>query len=94
MNGVLDRLRTIPAVSAAAMISNLPYAGSNSFREFWPDGVALEQGEVRSVDYRRVTPEYFATMRIPLLAGRAFNEGDRAETTAVALVSRSVASRY
>ena len=94
MNGVLDRLRTIPAVSAASMVSNLPYAGSNSFREFWLDGVTLQPGEMRYVDYRRATPEYFATMRIPLLAGRVFNEGDREGMTAVALVSRSVATKY
>ena len=94
MNGVLHRLRTIPAASAASMVSNLPYAGSNASREFWLDGVTLQPGEVRYVDYRRVTPEYFATIRIPLLAGRAFTEGDREGTTAVALVSRSVATRY
>ena len=94
MTGVLDRMRTIPAVSAASMVSNLPYAGSNSSREFERDGVTLQPGEVRYVDYRRITPEYFATMRIPLLAGRAFNEGDRADTTAVALVSRNVVNRY
>jgi putative ABC transport system permease protein len=94
MTGVLDRLRTIPAVSAASMVSNLPYTGSNSFREFWLDGVTLQPGEMRYVDYRRATPEYFATIRIPLLAGRVFTEGDREGTTAVAVVSRSVATKY
>ena len=94
MTGVLEQLRTIPAVSSASMVSHLPYAGSNSSREFWLEGVSLQPGEVRYVDYRRITPEYFETMRIPLLAGRLFNEGDRETTTAVALVSRSVATRY
>ncbi|MGH9173187.1 MAG: FtsX-like permease family protein, partial [Vicinamibacterales bacterium] len=60
----------------------------------WIDGVTLQPGEVRRVDYRRITPEYFATMRIPLLAGRALNTGDREETQAVALISRSVVTQY
>lgn len=76
------------------MVSNLPYAGSNASREFWIDGVVLQPGEVRQVDYRRITPEYLETMRIPLLAGRPLNEGDRRDTMAVALVSRSLAARY
>ena len=76
------------------MVSNLPYGGNNSSREFWIDGVTLQPGEVRHVDYRRATPDYFATMKIPLLSGRGFNEGDRADTTPVAIISRIVADRY
>lgn len=94
INGVLDRVRTIPAVESASMVSNLPYSGGNASREFWIEGMTLQPGEVRRVDYRRITPEYFATMRIPLLAGRTLNDGDRLDTQAVAVVSRSVATRY
>ena len=52
------------------------------------------RGDVRYVDYRRITPEFFSTMRIPLLAGRLFNDADRDTTQAVAVVSRSLADRY
>lgn len=94
INGVLDKLRAIPAVSSASMVSHLPYGQSNASREFWIDGVTLQPGEVRRVDYRRVTPNYLETMRIPLLAGRALNDGDGRDTQAVAVISRSVADRH
>ena len=91
---VTDRMRAIPAVSAVAMVSNLPYSGGNATRGFWPEGVTVKDREVRQVDYRRVSLDYFDTMRIPLLAGRDFSNGDRAGTEAVAIVSRSLAERY
>jgi putative ABC transport system permease protein len=91
---VLDRMHAIPAVSEAAMISNLPYAGGNATLEFWPEGVLLKTRDVRYVDYRRASASYLSTMRIPLVSGRWFDAGDRAETQAVAVVSRSLADRY
>jgi putative ABC transport system permease protein len=94
IEGVLERVRAIPAAGSAAMVSNLPYGGGNTRREFWLEGAVLQQGEVRYVDYRRITPDYFDTMRIPLLAGRAFNDGDREQTQAVAIISSALAQRY
>jgi putative ABC transport system permease protein len=94
IEGVLERMRAVPAVTDAAMVSVLPYAGGNQSRQFWPEGVELRQGEARYADYRRVTPEYFETMGIPLLTGRALNAGDRAGVQDVAVVSRALAERY
>jgi predicted permease len=92
--GVLERVRSIPAVTHAAVTSNLPYAGGNTSRQFWPEGVTLHQSEARYVDYRRITHEYFATMRIPLIAGRLLTSADREGTPPVAVVSRALADRY
>jgi predicted permease len=94
ISGVLDRLRSIPAVNDAAMVSNIPYGGNNSSRPFRPEGEVLRESDVRNVDYRRVTPEYATTLRIPLLAGRALTSADRLDSPAVAHVSRSLADRY
>jgi putative ABC transport system permease protein len=94
INKVLDSMRAIPAVSSVSMISNLPYAGGNTMREFWPEGAVLDAREVRQVDYRRASPEYFATMRLPLVSGREFNDGDRTDTMPVAIVSGSLVERY
>ena len=91
---VLDRVRAIPAVSRAAMISNIPYAGGNTSRQFFPDGETLTASEARLVDFRRGTPGYFETLRIPLLAGRVLHDGDREGTQQVAVVSQSLVDRY
>jgi putative ABC transport system permease protein len=94
IDGVLERMRAVPAVTDAAMVSALPYAGGNQSRQFWPEGIELREGEARFADYRRVTPEYFETMDIPLLTGRGLNAGDRAGGHEVAVVSRALAERY
>jgi predicted permease len=92
--GVLERVRAIPAVSNAAVISNLPYSGGNVSRLLFPEGVTLRESEARYVDFRRATPDYFTTMRIPLVAGRGLTTADREGTEAVAVVSQSLADRY
>jgi putative ABC transport system permease protein len=92
--GVLDRVRAIPAVSRAAMVSNIPYTGGNTSRQFYPDGDTLTSSEARPVDYRRATPDYCETLGIPLLAGRSLHDGDRDGTQAVAVVSQSLVDRY
>ena len=76
---VLERVRQVPAVSSAALVNALPYGGSNNAREFYPEGVTLTPAEVRYIDYRRASPEYLATMRIPILAGRGLADSDRAD---------------
>jgi predicted permease len=76
------------------MVSTLPYAGSNTSRQLWPEGLDLRASEARNVDYRRVTPNYFTTIGIPLLAGRALNSSDRTGGQDVAVVSQSLAERY
>jgi putative ABC transport system permease protein len=91
---VLERMREIPAVSTASMVSNMPGGGNNASREFWPEGETLQPTDVRSVFYRRVSEDYFAAMRIPILAGRAFNTGDRPDSQPVAVVSRALVERY
>lgn len=91
---VLDRMRAVPAVTSVAMVNNLPYAGGNTARGFWPEGVVLESRDVRSADLRKTTPDYFSTLGIPILRGRVFNSGDRLETRPVAVVSQSVTERY
>jgi putative ABC transport system permease protein len=94
IEGVLARLGAVPAVSDVAMISNVPYAAGNQSRQFWPEGVELKPSETRSVDYRRTTPDYFATMRIPLLAGRGLTAADHPGVPDVAVVSRALVERY
>ena len=43
--------------------------------------------------FRTVSPGYFATLGIPIAAGRDFNEGDRRGAERVVIISRSVAQR-
>jgi putative ABC transport system permease protein len=94
IDGVLDRMRTIPAVSSIAMTNRLPYAGGNTRCEFWVEGVVHDSRDEDTVDCRRISAALFTTMRIPVVAGRTFNADDRRDTLPVAIVNRSLAERY
>jgi putative ABC transport system permease protein len=94
VDAVLERVRQVPAVSSAAVVSALPYGGSNTSRGFYPEGVTLAPADVRLVDYRRASPDYLPTMKIPIVAGRGLTGADRADGPPVAVVSRMLAERY
>jgi putative ABC transport system permease protein len=75
---LLQRLRATPGVIDASAINDLPLAGGG-----WAEEVTLEgrdaapSGTPLPADVNAVTPRYFHTMGIPLLAGRDFTEQDR-----------------
>ncbi|MCC7125422.1 MAG: ABC transporter permease [Acidobacteria bacterium] len=93
VSAVLERLRGMPAVETLAAASSLPYTPASG-EPILPEGVALTAAEVQVARVQRVTPAYFDALRIPLLEGRTFTDDDRADTTPVAVVSRSFAERY
>ena len=92
---VLARFRELPGVTQVASANVLPGRGSNSTRPIQVEGdPPIDASNPPSADYRTVSPEYFATLRLPVVAGRAFNERDDAKAMPVAVVSRSMAERY
>ena len=87
---VLDSVRRIPGVVAAAAASNLPMQpGMNISLHVQGRGQ-----EDESVEYRAVSPQYFSTLGIPLVAGRAFALSDSAGAPAVAIVDQAAARLY
>jgi predicted permease len=87
----LERMRGIPGVQSAAVALTLPYERplNNGFRMVDGDDHEPHPGE-----FVYSTPTYFETMRIPLLAGRAFHNSDTPERTHVVVVSESFARKY
>jgi predicted permease len=94
INGVIDSMRRIPAVTEAGLTSAIPAGFNNNARQFYPEGVELKESEARFVDFRRSTPGFFQALRIPLISGRWFDDSDRLDGLQVAVVSASVARRY
>ena len=88
---VLVKLRALPGVTSAAVISKLPLTGPNNLptqHEGHP------QHSIGGMEYRAVSPDYFQTMRIPLLQGRGFSDGDTASSTPVVVISETVARAW
>jgi putative ABC transport system permease protein len=86
---IVQRLSALPEVRSAAVAGDLPLRGLES------SGFMLYGDENRDVRFARhlVTPDFFATLSIPLVRGRAFTPDDRAGTPLVAMVSATTARR-
>jgi len=92
---VLERIAALPGVSSVAGINGLPLNGLGLGADFvvvgrpGPPPVRHPNGLVRSV-----TRDYFRVMRIPLLAGRFFNDADNQAGKPVILVNRTLARQF
>jgi putative ABC transport system permease protein len=91
----VEQLRQTPGIEAAAAVNVIPASGNTWTRGIEIDGKPNpDPNDPPSVDYRAATPDLFTALRIPILAGRAFADGDREDTQPVAIVSASLARRY
>lgn len=92
---VVEQLRAVPGVESAALIRGLPLTGnSSSIRITLPDRETPPGGQEPQVLFNTATPDYFATIGIPLVQGRLFNDGDRLDTPAVVVVNQTLARRF
>jgi predicted permease len=93
-NELLTNLSSEPALAGGAFTSTLPVSdvlwGSRFFIEL-PDGSIAT--EPLLLHYRRVSPNYLATMGIPLINGRGITAQDDSASPKVVIVSRSLARR-
>jgi predicted permease len=88
---IVQRLRETPGVMSASGTSNLPMEGLWQIT-FTPEGAPPSQIPVAS--NALVLPGYFEAMRIPLRAGRLFNERDTRETPGVVIINETMARKY
>lgn len=86
---VVQKIATVPGVERVAAISRLPFSGGNSSRSFNRPGSTKQE----QADIRIATPEYFQTMRIPLVRGRNFNEHDVKDALPVAIINEEAAKQ-
>jgi predicted permease len=94
-DALLERARALPGVSSAALGTDAPVDDGMPYWSFAVDGVEQPPPEVvQDAVVYRATPEYFHTFGLPLIHGRLFEAGDRADGTPVAVVSQALAQRY
>jgi putative ABC transport system permease protein len=86
---IVERIKAIPGVDAVADTSTVPLSGTGWSNAIWLEGASREQ----KIDtlLMAVGPDYFKTLRMPLLAGRAFDQRDMPNTPLVAIVSETFA---
>jgi putative ABC transport system permease protein len=90
-----DRLRSIPGVGSAALADSVPFGNNGGFASFVIKGKPVAPSEPGPHGgIRVVSSDYFSTLRIPMLMGRSFTDGDRKGTPLVAIVDDSLARQY
>jgi len=94
-NDLLQRVKATPGVESAAFVNYLPLGGQNSSDSYLVEGEAEPQpGRENEGRYRVATPDYFQTMRIPIVAGRGFSEQDKAGAPPVVIVNETLARKH
>jgi predicted permease len=95
-NALLDELRHTPGITHAAMGIGMPLAGFGVGGPYSKTGAEFVPYPKRPLaPMRFITPDYFATLGIPILQGREFTTDDTAERPMVILISeRSAATLF
>jgi putative ABC transport system permease protein len=90
---LLEQVRRLPGIEAVALAGSHPLdAGfTNSFVVVGREAEARQWPEIA---VRRATPGYFAALRVPLVRGRLFQDGDDTAAAPVVLVNEAAAARF
>jgi putative ABC transport system permease protein len=95
---LLERVRALPGVQSAGVVSWLPDMGYNTGRRERAFQIVgrpgAEDRSQSSAAFNAVSAGYFETLQIPLLQGRSFDSHDVANTPWVAIVNQAFARRY
>ena len=92
---LLERVRNLPGVEAASATHTLPLGGSTWGRSLTVEGFpVMSVGQAPSVQHTVVTPGYFHTMGITLLAGRDFTDADTNNSQNVTIIDERIARQY
>jgi putative ABC transport system permease protein len=90
-----EKLKTQPGVEGVGFVNYLPMAGSGGTTTFIFEGrPAPPAGQYPEANFRIATPDYFSTMRIPVVRGRVFTTRDRADAPRVAIINETMARLY
>jgi predicted permease len=90
----LDALREVSGVQHVAGTTDPEISGDSNGSNFTVQGHVAPEEEDMNFESPRITPDYFATLQQPLLAGREFSAADVKGSTKVAVVNLTFAKRF
>jgi predicted permease len=92
---ILNQLAAIPGVSSVGTTTSVPMSGSASFDPVYASDRTYKTGEMAPLRrHKFISPGFFATMGIPLLAGRDMTWPEEYEKRPVAIISENFAREY
>ncbi|HTI05854.1 MAG TPA: ABC transporter permease [Gemmatimonadales bacterium] len=93
MNEILRRVQSLPGVTSAAVTSTLPLSG-NIQNKFTFEGHPRPKGQEPLLEAQFITPDYFRTVGMRVLAGRGFGPTDVHGGTPVAWIDEVLAKKF
>ena len=90
----LARVRTLPGVRSAALAAGVVLSGGWDALNVTVEGYQPRDGEDMSPYLNIVSSDYFATMRMPIVAGRDFNDRDNLKSGNVGIINETMAHYY
>jgi putative ABC transport system permease protein len=92
---MIERVSHVPGVVSVGGTSTMPFSGSWSTGTFGIEGYQPGPNQPGPWgDIRAVTPDFFRTLRIPLLQGRVFGSQDRRGSQAVVVIDEELVRKY
>ncbi len=91
---VMERIKNLPGVKSVAAPSILPLTWGTGLSFEIQDQQASSEGNVQFGEIRHINPEYFQSMKIPLLKGRYFNSDDEDPDVNRIIINEFMARRY
>jgi predicted permease len=94
---LLDRVRALPGVRSAATGRFIPMGYEQSLYQIYLEGEGeglTEEQDSSQVFHNAISPEYFATMGIPILEGRAVTMQDNKDSRKVAVINQKMAEQF
>jgi len=88
---LINELAAKPGVTAVGMGDRVPSSGNSGMSAYTLEGERSEGWHLKFAGFGTIYGDYFQALGIPLLAGRAFTENDRADSPLVVVVSKSMA---
>src|SRR5687768_4876168 len=92
----IRKISTLPGVEQVAIGTIVPWREARAFfdAQFTVEGYTKADGEDDPrASFRTVSPGFFKSLGVPIIAGRDFSAGDRADSEKVVIVSESIARR-
>jgi predicted permease len=89
-----EQFAAMPGVAGVAATNDPELAGNGEGGNISIQGYSAREDEDMDVEEPTITPGYFATLKVPLLAGREFTENDDAAHPKVVVVNEALAKRF
>ncbi len=91
----LQQVSAVPGVQSAAVTRALPIYGDDWSMWYWAEGEAKPaEGKYPLTYVTPISPNYFTTLRVPVLAGRSFSESDSGSSLPVVIVDETFAREH